>query len=235
MSGATEFWQRFADAPPPGPPYVDSYAARMPDGRFLPQPLRRLPAAPDRAVASLIVTQASFAVERALVAWLAEIAATFRPEVVVGLPTLGLILARGVAERLGHANWVAAGTSRKFWYDEALSEPVTSITSPGQAKRFWLDPRMLPRLAGRRVLLVDDVVSTGSSAVAGLRLLARAGAPAAALAVAMAQTTRWRETLPAGLPMAAVFASPLFAAVPGGWAPLPGTLAEEACPLLQSA
>ena len=31
-----------------------------------------------------------------------------------------------------------------------------------------LDPRVLHRLAGRRVLLVDDVISTGSSALAGL-------------------------------------------------------------------
>ena len=37
----------------------------------------------------------------------------FSPEVVVGLPTLGLTLAAAVAERLGHARYVPCGTSRK--------------------------------------------------------------------------------------------------------------------------
>ena len=229
--GVDRFWQGLVAEPPPGPPYADAFGARMPDGRFLLQPLRRLPADPARAVASLIVTQASFAVERALAAWLAEIARRFRPEIVVGLPTLGLILARGVAERLGHANWVAAGFSRKFWYDEALSEPASSITSP-DARRLWLDPRMLPRLEDKRVLLVDDVVSTGTSAAAALRLLEKAGAPAVALAVAMVQTDRWRGRLPEALPVAGVFATPLFREVAGGWAPMAETLAAEACPLL---
>ena len=95
----------------------------------------------------------------------------FAPDVVVGLPTLGLTLASAVAERLGHARYVPFGTSRKFWYDEALSVPLSSITTPEQSKRLYLDPRLLPLLEGRRVALVDDVISSGKSIVAGLRLL----------------------------------------------------------------
>jgi len=229
------FWQSLEQTPPSGPPFADRYGAQMPDGRWLIQPLRALPSNPDRAVASLIATQVAFTVERALTGWLAEVARRFAPDIVVGLPTLGLIVARPVAEALGHANWVAAGYSRKFWYDERLSEPMTSITSPGQAKRLWLDPRMLPRLEGRRVLLVDDVVSTGTSAAAALRLLARAGVVPVAICAAMLQTRRWCDALAEAPPVAGVFATPSFARRADGWHPESGTLADQACPLLHFA
>ena len=53
--------------------------------------------------------------------------------------------------------------------------PMTSITSPEQVKRLYLDPRMLPLIENRRVLLVDDVISSGRSIVAALKLLASCG------------------------------------------------------------
>ena len=62
--------------------------------------------------------------------------AAHAPEVIVGLPTLGLALAERDARLAGHARFVACGTSRKFWYDDALSVPIRSITSPGSAPGF---------------------------------------------------------------------------------------------------
>jgi orotate phosphoribosyltransferase len=97
---------------------------------------------------------------------------------------------------------------------------------------MWLDPRLLPRLRGRRVLLVDDVVSTGASLCAGLTLLAAAGVAPVAVGVAMAQGDRWRAALPAGVRLSAVFATPLLARVPGGWRERPETCARDCCPLL---
>jgi hypothetical protein len=49
---------------------------------------------------------------------------------------------------------------------------------------------------------------------------------------AMLQGDRWRAALPAGLPISAVFATPLFARAPAGWRARPGTCAEDCCPLL---
>jgi adenine/guanine phosphoribosyltransferase-like PRPP-binding protein len=131
-----------------------------------------------------------------------------------------------VAQALGHANWVAPGWSRKRWYDEALSVPASSSTAP-EARRLWLDPRIVHRLAGRRVLLVDDVISTGSSALAGLALLQGVGVRPVALLVAMAQGDRWRAAWPAGLPVRAAFATPIFTRAPGGWLPQPGSAPGE--------
>jgi adenine/guanine phosphoribosyltransferase-like PRPP-binding protein len=197
----------------------------MPDGRLLLQPIRALPQEPGSAVASLIATQLAFAVEHALSQWLADVARRFAPEVIVGVPTLGMVFARNVAERLGFANWVALGYSRKFWYDDALSQPVSSVTSPVGKKRLWLDPRMRGRLDGRRIVVIDDVISTGTSATAALTLLRRAGHAPVALCVAMLQGNRW-QARNLRLPVAGVFATPLFCRAADGWWPRPETLAQ---------
>lgn len=202
------------------PPWTDRYPAAMPDGRRLVLPLRDFG---DVAVAGLIANQASFAVLDQLAAWTAAAAAPSRPEVVVGLPTLGHTVGAAVARALGHGNWVAPSTARKRWYDDALSAPLGSITAPASGanagRRMWLDPRLLDRLHGRRVLLVDDVISTGNSAQAGLALLRAAKIVPVGLAVAMVQGEVWQAAWPGALPVACAFQTPRFHRVPGGWAP----------------
>jgi len=194
-----EFWQTvypagtFETNPQDG--FADLYPATLPDGRQIALPIRVLPGGEDKAVASLIVNQASFAVEDALADAMTTLASTYAPEAVIGVPTLGLPLANGVARRLGHARMVALGTSRKFWYDDALSEPMSSITSPAHAKRIYVDPRMLPLLQGRRGIVVDDVGSSGTSLLAVLRLLRKAGIEPVAASVAMLQGNNWRAAL----------------------------------------
>jgi adenine/guanine phosphoribosyltransferase-like PRPP-binding protein len=214
------FWQRF-DAEPAEAPYTDRFPARLPDGRILHLPIRPLGDGGE-AIASLIINQASFAVEAALAEALARALGAHRIDVVVGLPTLGLTLARAVAARLGHERFVPCSTSRKFWYNEALSAPMASVTSPGQVKRLYLDPRMLPLLRGRRVVLIDDVISTGRSITAGRAVLAASGVEPVALGAAMAQTERWRAPVAEagfGDRVHAVFASPLLRRAGAGWLP----------------
>ena len=114
---------------------------------------------------------------------------------------------------------------------EALSEPVQSITSPGGTKRLYLDPNLVPLLSARRVCVVDDAVSTGTSLLAVHRLFARLGIEIAAFAVAMKQTTRWMDTLASvdpALPgkVCGVFGGPLFERTEAGFVPVPGTLAD---------
>lgn len=195
-----DFWQEIH--PPstfdrqPAEGHRGFYPAEFEDGRQLRLPIREL-ADGEHALASLIINQAGFSVEDALCASLAEKVRAFAPEVVVGLPTLGLTLASGTARKLGHSRYVPLGTSRKFWYRDDLSVPMTSITSPDQLKRLYLDPRMLLVIENRRVLLVDDVISSGRSMAAALDLLSSCGVRTVAIGAAMLQTDAWREKLAA--------------------------------------
>lgn len=97
----TGYWQALHADPPAtlrqGPPYRLGYPVRLPCGRVLVLPLRALPDG-RHAVASLIVNQASHAVVDALAGHMAALAQPVAPEIVVGVPTLGLTLAGKVAE-----------------------------------------------------------------------------------------------------------------------------------------
>jgi adenine/guanine phosphoribosyltransferase-like PRPP-binding protein len=199
-------------------PFAGYYPAPIDETRELRLPIRVLPDG-DHALCSLIVNQASFEVLDALAAGVAQRLERCAPEVIVGLPTLGLTLADAVARRLGHTRYVACGTSRKFWYEERLSVPVTSVTTPDE-KRLYLDPRMLPLIEGRRVVLIDDVVSTGRSIVAGLALLRAAGVEPVAVACAMLQSQRWRdhpELVGMGDRLVSVLVSPRLCRSIAGW------------------
>ncbi len=224
--GADGYWQNFEPLPHPAPARATrDWPAPMPDGAALRLPLRDYGAI---GVTGLIANQASFRVVRRLAGWMAEAARPFDAAVVVGLPTLGHVFGALVAEALGHPNWVAPGTSRKLWYEEALSVELSSSTAP-TPRRLYLDPRLLPRLAGRRALLVDDVIATGTSARAALALFERAGLPPpVALCVAMAQGDRWRAAWPeARVPVVAAFATPLFRRDGGAWVPRPETCSAD--------
>jgi adenine/guanine phosphoribosyltransferase-like PRPP-binding protein len=214
------FWQAFSEVPEvSGPPYATRYAAQISRSKFLSLPIRQLPGGENRAVASLILNQASFAVLDGLSEAMAACARSFRPEVIVGLPTLGLAVAPLVARHLGFSNFVALGYSHKFWYADELSVSVSSITTPTQSKRLFLDPNLMPRLQNRRVVLVDDVVARGTTLVAAQRLLSMASANAVGAVVAMAQTNAWRTAL-AELKLKAVFTSPLLERRSDGWWPV---------------
>lgn len=220
----TAYWQAIVSAdaaPPAAPPWRRGYPARLPDGRVLVLPIRRLATNPQQAVASLIANQAALDVVDTLAAMLAE---ALRPRLpataqVVGLPTLGLAFAGGVARALGRARYVPLGYSRKFWYDEALSAPVQSITSPTPGKRLYLDPHQQPLLQGRPVLIVDDAVSTGTTLAAAWTLLEAAGARVLGAGVVMRQGRRWQAALGAdrAARVVGVFDSPLLQAGDGGW------------------
>jgi adenine/guanine phosphoribosyltransferase-like PRPP-binding protein len=212
------FWQEFepaeAYADPQRQVWPDRYPARMPDGGYLVLPMRDLG---EFGLAGLIANQASFQVVDRIAGWMTELARDHAPEIVVGLPTLGHVFGAAVARALGHGNWVAPGTSRKLWYEDSLSVPLTSVTSPSTDRRMWLDPKLVERLAGRRVLLVDDVISTGSSIISGLELLQMVGVRPVAVVAAMFQGERWRPRLPADLSIKAAFSTPIFKGVVGGW------------------
>jgi adenine/guanine phosphoribosyltransferase-like PRPP-binding protein len=207
--------------------FVTSYPVRLSDGSHLILPLKPLPSG-DKAVALLMANQTSFDVERRIVERLTSVVRAATPDAVVGIPTLGLAYAGRVAEAIGLPDFVALGHSRKYWYDDALSEVAVSSTSPGQNKKVYLDPALLRRVYERRVVIVDDVLNTGGTMTAAVRLLQRAGAEVVAVIAVLTEGWDWHRALARidlGLPgkVRALGHIPLFGRVSGGWAPLPQT------------
>ncbi|MBX3142481.1 MAG: hypothetical protein KF813_01905 [Trueperaceae bacterium] len=216
----TGYWQGFVDSVEPHEgPWRLSYPAQLPDGRALLLPIRQLAADPTLAVASLISNQASLEVIDELGVMLARRLERYEPDAIIGMPTLGLAFAPVVARELGHQRIVPLGYSRKFWYDEAVSANVQSLTTPEAGKRVYLDPNLLPLVAGKRVVLVDDAVSSGATLDAPWRLIESLGAEVVACGVVMRQGRRWVETLGAqrAAKVVGVFDTPLLRAAPDGW------------------
>ncbi|HEY9623806.1 MAG TPA: phosphoribosyltransferase [Crinalium sp.] len=212
---------------PPPPPFQDSYPVRLTDGNYLELPLQPFPDG-KQAIALLMSNQTPFAVEQALTPLLADAARAFEPEAIAGIPTLGLDYARVVAKNLGLPDYVALGTSRKFWYDDTLSVPVVSVTSPDAKKSLYLDPSLLERVAGKRTLIVDDVINTGGTAIAAIQLLQTAGTIVVGLVVVLTEGHDWKEPLSQIAPelvqqVRGLGHIPIFEQVDGGWAPILAT------------
>jgi len=178
----------------PQPPYTDFCPITLCDGSQVDLPIEPLPGT-DQAIVLLMSNQTPFVVELKLAALLTDVVRGLQPEVVVGIPTMGLDYARLVAANLGLPHYVALGNSRKFWYDDELSIPVSSITSPGAKKKLYLDPSLVERLAGKRTLIIDDVIATGRSVSSAISLVQRAGANVVGLGFVFSELDPWKKVL----------------------------------------
>ena len=85
----------------PRPPYQESVPVQLPDGDWLDLPLLPLPPDFDTAIAFLCSNQTTFEVEDRLTTEMAKLAKQWDPEVVIGMPTLGMVYAPIVARKLG--------------------------------------------------------------------------------------------------------------------------------------
>lgn len=116
------------------------------------------------------------------------------PEIVVGTATLGIPVAIETTRHLGLDRYVITQKSPKIHLADALTESVHSITSDREQK-LMLDRRAVPLLAGKRVAIVDDVASTGSSLAATCALVRRAGGIIAGLGVVLTEAHGWKKNL----------------------------------------
>jgi adenine/guanine phosphoribosyltransferase-like PRPP-binding protein len=214
-----------ADMPAlPPPPYRDSFPVKLPDGDWALLPFLALPPDFTSAIAYLCITENSFVLEDRLSSAMADLARPLQPDVVVGMPTLGMVLAASVGKKLGHAHYVPLSYSRKFWFEDELSIPVNSITTPVQPKTVYIDPRLLERLEGKRVLLVEDVISTGGTVAAELALMKKIGANVIGVVTAIRETRVWIDKLSAIDPnyralVRSPICCPLFRKNGDGWIP----------------
>lgn len=105
---------------------------------------------------------------------LARKIAPLQPDIIVGPATLGIPVAIEVTRALGLDDYVVLQKSPKLHLGDALVQTLTSITSKGE-QRILLDRAAIPLIEGKRVVVVDDVVASGSSLKGALDLVRQAG------------------------------------------------------------
>jgi len=98
----------------------------------------------------------------------------------------GIPLVHEVSRLLGLPTYIVARKSVKPYMEEPLIDEVTSITTQ-KAQLLCLDGADALRVRGKRVAVIDDVISTGESLGALSRLLETAGAQVVAKAAILAE------------------------------------------------
>jgi adenine phosphoribosyltransferase len=116
------------------------------------------------------------------------------PEVVVSVATMGIPLAIEATRALGLDDYVILHKTPKIHLGDTWVEPVRSITTDS-AQTLRLDPARVGAVRGRRVAVVDDVISTGGSMRAAIDLLRRAGAEPVVIGACLTEGVAWRATL----------------------------------------
>ncbi|MDO6587780.1 phosphoribosyltransferase family protein [Salipiger sp. 1_MG-2023] len=150
--------------------------------------------------------------------------APMKPDIIVGPATLGIPVAIEVTRALGLDHYVVLQKSPKLHLADALVQTLTSITSKGE-QRILLDRAAIPLIAGKRVVVVDDVVASGSSLKGALDLVRQAGGNLVGAGVILTEAQDWRETLgPDADSLVSLAHIPQFApGAEGRWQPIPGT------------
>jgi adenine/guanine phosphoribosyltransferase-like PRPP-binding protein len=125
---------------------------------------------------------------------LARMLAPAQPECIVSMATLGIPVAVEVSRSLGLDDYLILQKTPKIHLGDALRVPVEAITT-ASTQHLLLDRARIGAVQGRRVALVDDVISSGASMGAGLRLLDEAGADVVAIGSLLSEGQAWRSVL----------------------------------------
>lgn len=125
---------------------------------------------------------------------LADILAPANVDVVATVATMGIPVVIEVTRHLGLDEYVVLHKTPKIHLADAITEPVRSITTATE-QRLLFDRARIPAVKGRRVAIVDDVISTGASTGAALRLLRGIGAEVVAIGTLVTEASIWRQSL----------------------------------------
>ena len=142
-----------------------------------------------------------------------ELAAVLEPydvDVVATVATMGIPLAVEVTRHLGLDQYVVLHKTPKIHLADAVTERVRSITTDAE-QRLLFDRARIADVEGKRVAIVDDVISTGASTGASLRLLRGVGANIVAIGTLVTEAGLWRSSLGADAAMVRALGSiPVF-------------------------
>lgn len=125
--------------------------------------------------------------------------AGYRPDVLVTAEAKSIPLAYALSAEMNLLPYVVLRKSYKPYMGDALQSETLSITT-GAPQTLFLDEKDRQLVKGKRVILVDDVISTGST-LQGMRLiLGKAGADVVAEAAIFTEGDRaaWSNIIALG-------------------------------------
>jgi len=125
---------------------------------------------------------------------LADILRPYDVDIVATVATMGIPLVVEVTRHLGLDQYVILHKTPKIHLADAVSEPVRSITTDAE-QRLLFDRARIGDVKDKRVAIVDDVISTGASTGAALRLLRGVGADVVVIGTLVTEASLWREAL----------------------------------------
>ena len=170
----------------------------------------------DLTIALLISVDHGIAFSEVAGRELADLMRPAEPDIVVSVATMGIPLAIEASRALGLDDYVILHKTPKIHLGETWSEPVNSITTD-KPQRLRMDPARVDVVRGRRVAVVDDIISTGASTLAALRLVRRIGADPVVIGTLMTEGGAWRTALGADADKVRALGSmPLFRAATEG-------------------
>ena len=114
-------------------------------------------------------------------------------DVLITAEAKGIPLICAMARQLGEARYVVARKKPKLYMENILKCVVTSITTEG-GQCLYLDGKDADMMRGRRVVIVDDVISTGQSLHALEELVRMAGGNIVAKVAVLAEGKAMERT-----------------------------------------
>ena len=97
-------------------------------------------------------------------------------EVVLTAESKGLQLAHVVARECNMPYYAVARKSKKLYMQDGISISYGSSITTGKAQEFFLSKHDVDLIKGKKVCIVDDVISTGESVKGLTELVEKAGA-----------------------------------------------------------
>ena len=95
-------------------------------------------------------------------------------DIILTAEAKGISLAHEIAKNIGEKSFVVARKSEKAYMNDPINVEVNSITTKNTQK-LYLDSKDVEKVKGKKIALVDDVISTGESMNALESLVKKAG------------------------------------------------------------
>lgn len=96
-------------------------------------------------------------------------------EVIITAESKGLQLAHCVARELGHEFYAVARKSKKLYMQDGIDITIQSSITTGKEQKMYLSKHDVDLLKGKKVGIVDDVISTSASLNGLIALVEKAG------------------------------------------------------------